>query len=107
MNRMMIWTCAVALTVALSVWQRRSGPTYAVRGEVTIEGQNVRYHLERSFAGEGDAPVRIPARAVTGVLNFRPAAPRFIASIQPRLFLAPPCANCFARRASPALLSCR
>ena len=73
MNRIMIWTCAVALTVALSVWQRRSGPTYAVRGEVTIEGQNVRYRLERSFAGGGDAPVRIPARAVSGVLNYRPA----------------------------------
>ena len=73
MNRIVIWTCAAALTVALSVWQRRSGPTYAVRGDVAIEGQNVRYRLERSFAGPGDAPVRIPATALKGALNFRPA----------------------------------
>ncbi len=73
MNRILIWTCAAALTVALSVWQRRSGPTYAVRGAVAIEGQNVRYRLERSFAGPGDAPVRIPAPALKGAVNFRPA----------------------------------
>jgi hypothetical protein len=73
MNRILIWTCAAALTVALSVWQRRSGPTYAVRGAVAIEGQNVPYRLERSFAGPGDAPVRIPAPALKGAVNFRPA----------------------------------
>ena len=74
MNRTLIWTCAVVLTVALSYWQRRSGPTYAVRGDVAIEGQNIAYRLERSFAGPGDAPVRIPAPALKGVLNYRPAA---------------------------------
>lgn len=69
----MTWVCAVALTVALSVWQRRSGPTYAVGGTVTIEGQTVRYRLERSFAGGGDAPVRIPAGkpALKGTVDYR------------------------------------
>jgi len=73
MNRILIWTCAVGLTVALSAWQRRSGPTYAVSGAIAIEGQSVRYRLERSFAGPGDAPVRIAAPGLKGALSYRTA----------------------------------
>jgi hypothetical protein len=73
MNRPATWACAVALTLALSVWQRISGPTYAVRGTVTIDGQSIPYRLERSFAGPGDAPVRIVAPAVSATLSYRPA----------------------------------
>ena len=74
MNRPATWACAVALTLALSAWQRISGPTYAVRGTVTVAGQSIGYRLERSFAGPGDAPVRIVAPTLSATRSYRPAA---------------------------------
>jgi hypothetical protein len=73
-NRTLIWILAVVLTLALSVWQRRTGPTYPVSGSVAVEGKDIRYRLDRSFAGPGDAPVRIPAPPpLAGTLEYRPA----------------------------------
>jgi len=43
-----VWSLAVLLTLVSAVWQRRSGPTYPVRGSVVIAGESVAFRLARS-----------------------------------------------------------
>ena len=68
-----LWTLAVIITLASAVWQRVTGPTYAVRGTVTVGQALVRFKLERSHGGPDDQEIRIvvPDTAVTGTLRFR------------------------------------
>jgi len=68
-----LWTLAVALTLASAAWQRRTGPTYPVRGAVTLAGARIPVELERSHGGETDQPVRIVAGdpEVTGEVAWR------------------------------------
>lgn len=61
MSRTTVWILAVLLTLASAVWQRRSGPTYPVRGRVDVGGAEASFRLLRSHGGEGDQPVRVTA----------------------------------------------
>lgn len=54
-----LWCLAILLTLASAWWQRTSGPTYPVRGSITIGGQAYPVKLDRSHGGAGDQPVRI------------------------------------------------
>jgi hypothetical protein len=67
-----LWTLAVVITLASAVWQRLTGPTYAVRGTVTVGQMPVSFKLERSHGGPDDQEIRIvvPDTAVTGALRF-------------------------------------
>jgi hypothetical protein len=71
MSRRAIWSWTLVLTLALVVWQRRTGPTYPFRGSATVDGTKIGFQLQRSFAGPGGAPVRIAAPGLTGTVNFR------------------------------------
>ncbi len=49
MKRAALWVLALVLTVAAAVWQRLSGPTWPVRGELHLPtGEKVRFRLPRS-----------------------------------------------------------
>jgi hypothetical protein len=74
MNRTVVWICAVILTLGLSAWQRRSGPTYPLSGHLTLKGREVRYRLERSHAGPGGATVSIAVPEAAGTLHYRLSA---------------------------------
>ena len=69
----LLWTIAVVLTIVSAAWQRVSGPTFPVRGQVTLGSETIRYRLERTHAGDGDQPVRIDVadRSVTGEVRWR------------------------------------
>ncbi len=54
-----LWTLAIIITLASAVYQRVTGPTYPVSGEITIDGSKIQYKLLRSHGGEGDQPVSI------------------------------------------------
>jgi len=56
-----LWTLAVVLTVGTLVYQRMTGPTYPLRGHVTLGGQVIALKLTRSHGGETDQPVRVIA----------------------------------------------
>jgi hypothetical protein len=64
---------ALLVTLASAVWQRRSGPTYPVRGHVAVGGAPVDLRLTRTHGGPGDQPVRVaaPDAALTGAVAFR------------------------------------
>jgi hypothetical protein len=69
----MLWVLAVLLTTLGAVYQRVTGPTYAIRGRATIGTSQVSFKLLRTHAGEGDADIRIvaPDADVDGVMEFR------------------------------------
>ena len=64
---------ALLVTLVSAVWQRRSGPTYPVRGRVAIGGAGVDLKLTRTHGGPGDQPVRVaaPDPELTGAVAFR------------------------------------
>ena len=72
-NRRWLWAAAVVITLASAVYQRMSGPTYPVRGSVTIGGNEVSLRLTRTHPGPGDQAVAItvPDAAVTGHVAWR------------------------------------
>jgi len=43
-----LWVLAIVITLASVVYQRKTGPTYPVDGEIEINGKTVTYHLMRS-----------------------------------------------------------
>lgn len=73
MKRIAPWLLALVLTLALSRWQRISGPTHPINGTTPLAGESIAWQLERSYSGEGDAPIRIPAPLpeMTGRLSLR------------------------------------
>ncbi len=68
----LLWLAAIALTVGSAAWQRRTGPTYPVRGTATLGGESIPYRLLRSQNTGEALPVRIRASAaVTGEVLWR------------------------------------
>lgn len=55
----LLWLIAFVLTVITAVYQRLTGPTYPVTGEVIINSEVVKYKLDRTHGGEGDHPIEI------------------------------------------------
>ena len=72
-SRRWLWVAAVVITLGSAVYQRMSGPTYPVRGSVSLGGEDVTLRLTRTHPGAGDQPVvlRVPDPAVTGVVVWR------------------------------------
>jgi hypothetical protein len=58
--RITLWIVAVVLMLSAAVYQRLTGPTHPLRGEVSIAGSEHRYRLVRSGESKEDARVAIP-----------------------------------------------
>ncbi len=69
----LLWALAVLVTLAAAVYQRLTGPTYPLRGKVTVGTSVLPYHLARSHSGPGDHEVRVavPDGGWRGTLVFR------------------------------------
>ena len=72
-KRIGLWILAVAITLASAYYQRTTGPTYPVRGSVTVGGGEFALRLERSHGGDTDQPVRltIDDPAIEGEIAWR------------------------------------
>ena len=58
----LLWLLAFVLTVFTAVYQRMTGPTYPVSGEVKLGNQTIEYKLDRSHGGEGDHKIQIQVK---------------------------------------------
>jgi len=69
----MLWIVAVVLMLTAAVYQRRTGPTYPMRGQFELAGQAYRYRLKRSDYSTRDARIAIPhpAVGVSGALHYK------------------------------------
>ncbi len=67
------WILSFVITVASAYYQRRTGPTYPIRGKASLNAREFSYRLERSHGGETDCPVQIKTNdpAVSGTLEWR------------------------------------
>jgi hypothetical protein len=44
----LLWVSAFVLMAVMAVWQRSTGPTYPVRGNIELKGEKIKYRLIRS-----------------------------------------------------------
>jgi hypothetical protein len=59
MKKLLLWILAFLITVFILYYQRVTGPTYPMGGEVTVAGETVSYQLLRTHETTDDCPVRI------------------------------------------------
>ncbi len=72
-NSLILWILTIILTLAASIYQRRTGPTKPVRGKVEIAGETIRYRLIRTHETGSDAAVRILVSSpyISGTIKYR------------------------------------
>ncbi len=66
MRKGLFWTLAVIITLGSAFYQRRTGPTYELRGKASVAGTEIRYELPRSAETTAEAEVSLPAPAPLG-----------------------------------------
>lgn len=71
MKSALLWTLAVLLMLGAAVWQRRTGPSYPVRGELEAPAGPRAYSLPRSHETTSGAVVSVPAVRPAGALVWR------------------------------------
>jgi len=69
----LFWILALIITLASAVYQRGTGPTYPVDGDLVLGGVEISYSLTRTHGGPGDQEVFVTADdpAVTGTVTWR------------------------------------
>jgi hypothetical protein len=58
-KNIIFWIIAIIITLASAYYQRTTGPTYPKKGSISLNDQEIKYSLDRSFAGDGDCPVKL------------------------------------------------
>ena len=67
------WILAVIITFAAIIYQRKTGPTYDKKTQVTIDNQNYKFKLVRSHGGTTDCKILLgmPDKNVSGILEYK------------------------------------
>jgi hypothetical protein len=67
------WILAVIITFGAIIYQRKTGPTYDKKVQVTIDNQIYKFKLIRSHGGTTDCKIKlgIPDESVDGILEFK------------------------------------
>jgi hypothetical protein len=67
------WIIAVLITLGAMVYQRKTGPTYPKKSELTLGGTSYRFELIRSHGGTTACPLvfNIADTAVSGIVTYR------------------------------------
>jgi hypothetical protein len=73
MKKFAIWALAFIITIAAAVYQRATGPTYPVHGEIDLADSEIHYRLARSHGGEEDhdVVVKVDNRDVNGAVQYK------------------------------------
>jgi hypothetical protein len=69
----LLWILAIVLTLGMAYYQKTTGPTWPVTGEISIDNNEVGFKLLRSHGGEGGAPVTVEVddKSVSGEVTFK------------------------------------
>ncbi|MBN2199053.1 MAG: hypothetical protein JW747_04310 [Candidatus Aminicenantes bacterium] len=67
MKRIALWLLAGALTLVTAVYQRRTGPSYPLRGRETLCGRTLSYRLTRSAVNVRPFKLKVPVPENSGV----------------------------------------
>ncbi len=73
MKKLTIWVLAFLITAASAYYQRRTGPTYHLRGKAEVGGSLLKFELPRSAETSSDCEisVNVPLTEATGRLKYR------------------------------------
>jgi len=73
MKKAAVWFLAFIVTAASAIYQRRTGPTYELRGKAEVAGSPLKYELPRSAETTADCEVGVAVAApeVTGKILYR------------------------------------
>lgn len=73
MRKPIIWFLAFLVTVASAIYQRRTGPTYPLRGRVEAGGVSLKFELPRSAETSADCEISVTVSAseVTGRILYK------------------------------------
>lgn len=72
LRKTLFWVIAFVITIAASVYQRMTGPTYPIDIELESSGQTYDFELPRSHGGVTDCPVELELpESFSGALIFR------------------------------------
>lgn len=68
-----LWIVAIIITLFSVIYQRKTGPTYPISDQVTMDSVEISYELERSHPGPGDQTVEfiVPDTSISAVLVWR------------------------------------
>lgn len=69
----LLWVIAFILTVLTAYYQRVTGPTYPLDGEIKFNNELIKYNLLRSHGGETDCEIKLTIKdqTVNGVLQWK------------------------------------
>lgn len=69
----LLWILSFFLMAASAIYQKYTGPTYPTRGKVTINQQEIKYKLLRTWGGDTDAAIKIKVddNNITGTYKFK------------------------------------
>lgn len=72
-SSILFWTLAALLTIGSAIYQRLTGPTYPLRGDVLVGETVLHYTMERSYSSSMDAPVfvEVPDSGFSGVVRWK------------------------------------
>ena len=56
-----LWIAAFVFMAAIAIYQRMTGPTYPIGGEVKVSGKTIDYSFPRSHAGSGEQLIKVEA----------------------------------------------
>lgn len=75
MRAALLWLIAFLIMASAVIYQRRTGPTYPLRGSYGTGGETLRYRLLRSHWSSSDALLRLPlpdgGEGVSATLHYR------------------------------------
>ncbi|MGA8264522.1 MAG: hypothetical protein WB779_08790 [Ignavibacteriaceae bacterium] len=74
MNRsVLFWIIAIIITILSAYYQRVTGPTYPISGKITIENEQIIYHLDRSHNSTDDCTIKVDTKdnLLSGILEWK------------------------------------
>jgi hypothetical protein len=73
MKKIAFWVIAVLITVSSAIYQRLTGPTYAIKGKAMIDDSEIAYKLERSYENIKDyeITIKVDSEEITGNLIYK------------------------------------
>lgn len=68
-----LWIFAILITIITAFYQRVTGPTYPISGQVKLAGEEIKYKLNRSHGGDDDykLSIKINDAKINGTLFYK------------------------------------
>ncbi len=73
LRNILFWILAFFITIAAAIYQRMTGPTYPVRGKITVANTEIKFRLKRTQGGETDhkIEVTVPDTSLKGTVTYK------------------------------------